>query len=71
MTDQDSELQAAQEDPQGYQCCFCGKAISEQGNDPLVISFSVDKRGGLQQVYCHTACLRSRLHSSVPLALDD
>jgi hypothetical protein len=57
--------------PVRYQCCFCGLDISEVGTDPLVLSFPVDDGEGLQQIYSHTACLRSRLHPSVPFALDD
>ena len=62
---------ALQEASLGYQCCFCGVPIAKRGTDPLVISFPIEEDGGLQQLYCHTECLRSRLHSSVPFALDD
>jgi len=52
----------------GFQCCFCGKAIEQQGVDPVILNLAVEG-GGTQQLPCHAACLRHALHSSVPLAL--
>jgi hypothetical protein len=54
----------------GFQCCFCGADITPIGEEPLSLTLPVSG-GGVQELFCHTACLRSHVHPSVPLALDD
>ena len=53
-----------------FQCCFCGADITPADEDPLSLTLPVSG-GGVQELFCHTACLRSHVHPSVPLALDD
>ena len=53
-----------------FQCCFCGETVPEQGNEPYKLVLGTEDEA-LQQLYCHLACLRSALHPSVPLLLDE
>ncbi len=54
----------------GYQCCFCGESIFEEGHDPVLLSIHLPE-AGVQQIYSHGECLKTRLHPSVPLGLLD
>ncbi len=55
-----------------YQCCFCGQSIESVGFDVggLLYTTNVDgseDRHHSQQLWCHTECLKQRLHPSVSL----
>lgn len=55
-----------------YQCCFCGTAIQGRSPDVAGLLFTTAIDGGPegqheQQFYCHTECLRERLHKSANL----
>lgn len=55
-----------------YQCCFCGQSIASVGFDVggLLYTTNVDAsedRHHSQQLWCHTRCLKERLHPSVNL----
>lgn len=52
------------------QCCFCGFAIATQRGEPLVLSLVLDDEG-TQELYSHVACLKQRVHPSVPLLLPE
>ena len=53
--------------PAGCQCCFCGRRIEkEEEAVDLVIGYADES---VQQVWAHAACLKSKLHPSVPLPL--
>ncbi len=54
----------------GYQCCFCGESIFEEAHDPVLLSIQLPE-GAVQQIYSHSECLKTRLHTSVPVALFD
>jgi hypothetical protein len=59
-----------------YQCCFCGNSISAIIPDVagLLYTTSVDREPSLQrdqQLWCHTKCLRERLHPSAKLYAAD
>jgi hypothetical protein len=56
------------DEPQGYQCCFCGKEVEHRGIEPVLLTVVLENDAE-QNLYCHAACLRSALHPSVPLAL--
>jgi hypothetical protein len=53
---------------QEYQCSFCGKPIASDPPEPLVLALQLPD-GGTQALYSHRACLRTALHSSVPIAI--
>jgi hypothetical protein len=59
-----------------FQCCFCGLAIESVAPDvgSLLYTTCIDQAPNLhqnQELYCHTKCLRERLHPSAKLyALD-
>jgi len=54
------------------QCCFCGLSIEAVIPDPASLHF-ITCFGGTpetrkdQEMFCHTNCLRARLHPSVKL----
>ena len=55
-----------------YQCCFCGLGIEALIPDTasLLYRTCIDGPAGVQkdqEMYCHTNCLRARLHPSVKL----
>lgn len=55
-----------------YQCCFCGLRIESAGFDVggLLYTTNVDSsadRQHSQQLWCHTRCLKERLHPSANL----
>lgn len=50
------------------QCCFCGLAIASRPGEPLVLRLEVEEQGE-QHLYSHIACLKTRVHDSVPLLL--
>jgi hypothetical protein len=50
----------------GYQCCFCGKAIEKDNVDPILLTVVVEDDGE-QDLHSHRACLKEALHPSVPL----
>ena len=54
-----------------YQCCFCGDTVAHQDGDPLMFSLALDDEGAVQDFFCHTECLRTRLHPSVPFGFGD
>jgi hypothetical protein len=59
-----------------YQCCFCGQTITPIGPDVggLVYTARVDRSPEGQrdqQMWCHTDCLRERLHPSINLYTAD
>jgi hypothetical protein len=56
------------EEPQGYQCCFCGKEVERRGMEPILLTVVLENDAE-QDLYCHTECLRKVLHPSVPLAI--
>jgi hypothetical protein len=49
-----------------YQCCFCGRRIAPEGDDPILLKILIEE-GGEQELYCHRRCLKGVLHASVPL----
>ncbi len=49
------------------QCALCGRGITAQGLDPVHLHVRVASVDGSQEVWTHWACLRERLHKSVPL----
>jgi hypothetical protein len=59
-----------------YQCCFCGKTIEALAPDvaALIYVTCIDQpveRQKDQQLFCHTKCLRERLHPSANLYAAD
>ena len=54
-----------------YQCCFCGKGIERKPPDVAALEYTTctdrPKMQHSQTMFCHTTCLRERLHSSVNL----
>ena len=59
-----------------YQCCFCGQAIESRLPDVggLLYTTAIDGDPECQheqQFYCHTNCLRERLHVSAKLYVVD
>ena len=58
------------EEPISFVCCFCGSAIRSEKNDPVEIAIATPD-GGTQSLKAHAKCLRTHVHKSVPLALDD
>lgn len=59
-----------------YECCFCGKAIESRLPDVggLLYTTAIDRDPECQheqQFYCHTNCLRERLHASAKLYVVD
>lgn len=55
-----------------YQCCFCGLTIESTGFDVGGLLYTTnfdgsEDRQNSQQLWCHTECLKQRLHSSVLL----
>lgn len=56
-----------------YQCCFCGQAVQSVGFDvgSLLYTTNFDSASEdthhSQQLWCHTNCLKQRLHPSVQL----
>ena len=53
-----------------FQCCFCGATIDESVTPAMNLVLGTDD-DALQQFYCHSACLKERLHPSVPFLVDD
>lgn len=60
-------------DKERIDCCFCGETL-----DGLDASYllAVTRWGrpddeGVQSLWCHIECLKSRLQSSVPLGVHD
>jgi hypothetical protein len=59
-----------------YQCCFCGESIEPRGPDVggLLYTTNIDRpvdEQHDQQLWCHAAHLKQRLHPSVPLYILD
>lgn len=61
----------------GYQCCYCGEAISETDRSALRINLSGilgGKRGATQDMFAHSPCAAGKfgaaLHSSVPFDVE-
>lgn len=57
-----------------YQCCFCGQSIESVGFDVGSLLYTTnfdgpDDRHHSQQLWCHTNCLKQRLHSSAQLSV--
>lgn len=55
-----------------YQCCFCGTAIEGRSPDVGGLLYTTAIHGEPegqheQQFYCHTNCLRERLHKAAHL----
>ena len=55
-----------------YQCCFCGQSIENRVPDVggLLYTTAIDRHSDFQheqQMFCHTECLRERLHESAKL----
>lgn len=55
-----------------YQCCFCGAAIEARKPDVGGLLYTTAINGAPedqqeQQLYCHTKCLRERLHKAANL----
>jgi hypothetical protein len=52
------------------QCCFCGLTIEATAPDPASLLYmtcfgDATKMRKDQEMFCHTNCLRARLHPSV------
>jgi hypothetical protein len=62
---------------QKYQCCFCGLVIEPIVPDvaSLVYTTCADQTSARlqreQEMFCHTKCLRQRLHESAQLYVLD
>ena len=56
-----------------YVCCFCGKAIPNEGHEPIQIWARGQQDGGDQGLWAHLECFKAALHPSIPIgvALDD
>jgi len=59
-----------------FQCCFCGRTIEATPPNvaSLVYTACFDRPPDMQRdqtLFCHTACLASRLHPSVKLYAAD
>jgi hypothetical protein len=59
-----------------YQCCFCGKGIDDGLGDPCGLALMTELRLPTEKqltqgFYCHIKCFKERLHSSVPLYVED
>ena len=59
---------------QNYQCCFCGEEIAHRPPDVCALVLHTAFQEGLseatQTLFCHSACLKESLHSSVPTLLE-
>jgi hypothetical protein len=58
-----------------YQCCFCGKGISESAVDPCAIVLVGNWSGpeteqAEQQFFCHVACFKKSLWPNVPVEIE-
>jgi hypothetical protein len=47
-------------------CCFCGLAVDSATAVHMSLSFTEPSDEG-QELYSHAACLRARLHPTVPI----
>ena len=47
-----------------FKCCFCGNVIRDEPRTVLVVLLADDEE---QQLYTHHACLKQRVHPSIPL----
>lgn len=59
-----------------YQCCFCGKGIAHISPDVAGLLYTTCADRGHesqldQQFWCHTECLKQRLHPSVNMYVLD
>ncbi len=62
--------------PESYVCCFCGNPIESGGPDISSLLYTTNwdrprEHQHDQGLFCHAACLASRLHPSVPLYVLD
>jgi hypothetical protein len=55
--------QTRSEDANQWQCCFYGETIDAEDKLLISVSSSDDGQHGLA---CHSRCLETRLHPSVP-----
>jgi hypothetical protein len=46
-----------------FKCCFCGNAIRDEPRTVLIVVEDDEE----QQLYTHRACLKQRVHPSIPL----
>ena len=46
-----------------FKCCFCGNVIRDEPHTVLVVLLADDEE---QQLYTHHACLKQRVHPSIP-----
>jgi hypothetical protein len=58
-----------------YQCCFCGKTISESAVDPCAIVLvgnwrSPPQQQAEQQFFCHVACFKQAMWPNVPVEIE-
>ncbi len=59
-----------------YQCCFCARTIASKAPDVASLVYApcidhADQEDNEQELFCHTECLRSRLHKSAILYAAD
>jgi len=47
-----------------FNCCFCGNGIRDE---PRVVLVVLLEDGDEQELYTHRACLKQRVHPSIPL----
>ena len=46
-----------------FKCCFCGNAMRDEPRTVLIVVEDDEE----QQLYTHRACLKQRVHPSIPL----